>query len=242
MDNRQIIIDHLGAARIEPYLRSAKDNRKKSLALYNWSATMASAIHTDLGITEVLLRNAMDQKLQDWNDEQSHVHAGDSWLLYPPARPLQGLVHNFRTTAVDRAEKDADNRSPSHPRHGQGICHDDALANTTFGLWKHVLPNHKWDANPSNQDNQNRMRIWDEGLKKAFPYIDDPTGRDTYKRVSRLYGLRNRVSHMDSILGQDIGSLAEDAFALVGAIHPSLQEWLTSTSTVGQILKQRPEI
>ncbi|MCQ9356862.1 hypothetical protein [Corynebacterium sp. 70RC1] len=158
-----------------------------------------------------------------------------SWLLEAPASPLRGLTEGKRREALRRARNSAENRSAHHPRHGAAITHDDALANTMFGMWKDILPNHDPDAEPERRENRNRVRMWKEALEAAFPHEVDPDGQTTYWRVAHLHLLRNRVSHMDSLLNVDVLDVIGDVFSLVGSIDPVLEQWLTGTSTVKKI-------
>lgn len=135
---RDAVVGALGAARMAPYLSAADGNKKRALALYRWSVELGASVQVTLGITEVLVRNAMNEKLQEWNRRET---GNPSWLLDAPASPLRGLTQGKRREALRRARKSAGNRSMDHPRYGAEITHDDALANTMFGMWKDILPN-----------------------------------------------------------------------------------------------------
>ncbi|WP_175935884.1 hypothetical protein [Corynebacterium sp. Marseille-P4321] len=236
---RDTVIQYLGTARFAPYLNAAGGNQKTALHLYSWGADLASAIQTTLWMTEVVLRNAMDRQLQVWNERET---GNVSWLLEPPASPLRSLTAGKRTQAIDRAERALAKRSPAHPRFEEPLTHDDILSNATFAMWKDLLPNHLPEANPSNQDNQNRLPMWDECLHLAFPAVEDPEGERTFWRVFHIHGLRNRVSHMDSLLNVDVADIIGDAFDLVGSIDPALRNWISGTSRVSYVLSRRPEI
>lgn len=83
-----------------PYLTAAGGNKKEALALYSWSVELTAAIQETLGITEVILRNAIDNQLQTWNEktlssDQGNKNGGNctiSWLLDTPAAPLRSLT------------------------------------------------------------------------------------------------------------------------------------------------------
>ena len=237
--NRKKIIENLGKPRIEPYLKAAEGNEKHALALYRWGVEMTASIQETLGITEVFLRNSIDAQLQKWNQEKLGQR-NTSWLLEAPASPLRSLTQGKRLEAIRRAKKSADRRPASHFRHGQAITHDDVLAHTMFGMWKDMLPNHTPDADPGKTENKNRLTLWEEAVKGAFPCTDDSSGEKTYWRVAHLHDLRNRVSHMDSLLNVDILDITKDAFALAGSIDSALANWLTSTSTVSAVHRKRP--
>ncbi|WP_262369264.1 hypothetical protein [Corynebacterium urealyticum] len=239
MDNRDFILDSLGAARMEPYLRATNGHKRQALNLYRWSVRLAASVQEVLGITEVLLRNAIDRELQDWNN--ANLPRPQSWLLEKPAAPLRGLIKNNVHKATERAEESRARRKEDHPRRSEPLSHDDVLAHIMFSFWRQVLPNHAPDANRDDQRNKNKLRLWEEAISKAFPHVEDPDGKQTFWRVSHLVELRNRVSHMDSLLHVDIEDVLGDAFALVESIDPQLRVWLTSISTVKEIIKQRPK-
>lgn len=184
MDNREFIIEALGAARLEPYLQETGGHKKQALHLYRWSVRLAASVQEALGLTEVLLRNAVDRELQAWNsDNQS---GATSWLLQPPASPLRGLAKDKIKAARKRAEVSRAQRSAGHPRVGTALSHDDVLAHIMFSFWRHVLPNHAPNANPDDQGNRNRLLLWEQAISQAFPYTEDIDGKLTYWRVSHL--------------------------------------------------------
>ena len=238
MNQRDVVINALGQARLEPYLLEVGGNKKRALNLYRWSVQLSSSIQETLGLTEVLLRNAIDEQLQKWNNKQ--LGKTTSWLLEPPATPLRSLVSRKREEALRRAHSSARLRTAGHPRYSAQTTHDDVLAHTMFGMWKDILPNHTPQSNLNSQKNRNRTQLWKEAVCQAFVYSEDPDGRKTFWRVYHLHGLRNRVSHMDSLLNVDVSDTINDAFNLVESINPQLQQWLSGTSTVRSVLRERP--
>ena len=53
-------------------------------------------------------------------------------------------------------------------------------------------------------------------------------------------GVPSRLLNID--VKDIIKDIIADAFALVGTIDPQLQEWLSGTSSVGAVLRDRPRI
>ena len=233
---RQRIIQALHPARLQPYLDAALGNEKNALSLYVWHIELTAAVHSILGVTEVIVRNAMDAALQTWNNEQTG--RTESWLLVDPESPLKSLSAGKRKSALTRTVQDFAARDPQHARHGVAICHDDVLAHIMFGLWKDLLPNHQPGAGNA-LENVNRKRLWDESLRVAFK-IDDPDGSVTFWRIAHLHQLRNRVSHMEPLLNLQIKDLINDAFALIRSIDESAADWATGISKVSAVLNQRP--
>lgn len=239
MADQSVIISALHPVRMAPYLAETGGNRKKALALYRWHLELTAAVQTVLGVTEVILRNSIDQQLQAWNTQQDPGKT--SWLLYEPASPLRSLTQGKRVQALQRAQNVQQSRPPQHPRHNQPVTHDDVLAQIMFGMWKDILPNHMPNANPNNQDNINRLTLWNDAISKAFPHISDPDGSITFWRVAHLHQLRNRVSHMEPLLTIDVQDIiTNDAFALLASINPVIREWASGSNRVPLLLKQRP--
>ncbi|WP_423185137.1 hypothetical protein [Arthrobacter sp. NyZ413] len=234
---RAALIDSLHRSRLEPYLNVSSGDEKLALSLYGWNLHLTSAFQELLSVVEVVLRNAMDAELQKWNNAE--LGASQSWLLEEPAAPLKSLSQGKRLQAIQNANKAMAKREQAHWRHGQAVTHDDVLAQITFGLWKDLLPNHKDNA-ANNRENQNRTRMWNEALVHAFPNEEDPDGETTFWRVFRLHGLRNRVSHMETLLEVDAAERARDVFALINSISRPAHDWLTGINRVPAVLKTRP--
>lgn len=235
--SRRKVIAALHSSRMQPYLDAAGGNEKLSLSLYRWHLELTAATQQMLGVTEVILRNAMDAQLLRWNSQQG---GGPSWLLSDPEAPLRSLSAGKRKEALRRAQKEADERDPEHRRHGQNIQHDDVLAQVMFGMWKDLLPNHAPGASHATTENKNRARLWGEALQYAFPYETDTDGKLTYWRVAHVHRLRNRVSHMEPLFGLDLRDLMRDAAALINGIDPDVANWVTGLNRVPEVLNRRP--
>lgn len=234
---RAEVIRCLHRTRLDPYLEETDGDERAALALYQWNIQLTAAFQELLSVVEVVLRNTMDAELQKWNNRRLGVD--QSWLLEAPAAPLRSLSQGKRLSALDQAQKAATKRDPGHRRFGHAVNHDDVLAQVTFGLWKDLLPNHVPNAGDTTT-NTNRERMWEEALVHAFPHAHDPEGEKTFWRVFRLHGLRNRVSHMESLLTVDTADRTKDIFDLVGSINDPVRVWLTSINRVPQVVKSRP--
>lgn len=236
MDRRHIV-DRLSAVRMQPFLDECDGNYKDALALYGWHTELSSAVKDVLALTEIFLRNAIDEELLAWN---ARNNGPQSWLLEPPCRPLRSIVSGHRRKAIGRAQAAVDRRPSSHPRHGCAITHDDVLSHTTFGLWRAVLPNHHPDANHDEHINAGRQILWDEAIQSAFPNVPDPDGSITYWNVWHCNDLRNKVAHMDSLLNVDVIAESRRAFELIDSIDHQLATWVTSRSQVSKVFNKRP--
>ncbi len=233
---RQRIISCLHLSRMQPYLDAVAGNQDKALKLYRWNLELTAATQSIIGITEVVLRNAMDRELQAWNLANG---GGASWLLEEPQTPLRGLVSGKRSSALNRASKESIARDPQHTRFGAQITHDDVLAQVMFGMWKDLLPNHAPNAGNS-QENINRERIWNDCLVHAFPNVQDPDGSKTYWTVNHVHMLRNRVSHMEPLLQIDVMDVLRDALRIIRSIDSDVANWVSGGNKVPEVLKNRP--
>lgn len=238
---RKKVIASLHSSRMRPYLDAALQNEVKALSFYQWNMQVTAAVQAVLGVTEVILRNAVDRELQLWNAAQQQ--GGPSWLLSDPAAPLRSLTAGKRIEAKGRADKERDARDAAHLRYGAPITHDDVLAQVMFGMWKDLLPNHHPGANPSGPENLNRAFLWRNAIEKAFPNVNDPDGSVTYWRVAHLHQLRNRVSHMEPLLNVNVADRVREAFDLVRSIDLDVANWVTggAGSQVAAVLKLRPQ-
>lgn len=244
------MLQHLHTARLAHYRSSCADGASDAeiLKLYLWNSELASALNEVLGYAEVAIRHAIDTELCSWS--LSHTGSSD-WIDELENLPL--LKSAFTTTrrnlykAADESRKD---RHAVHPRHGHVINHDDLVAHIMFGTWGQLLPEKfnvrrvHADGTPV-QDLQNladRRELWKQVLHNAFPHVSkDPRGIGVGNKVRALRKLRNRVSHMDSLLYVDVRSLHnQELLSLVNSIDPALRDWLSERSRVLAILDSRP--
>lgn len=239
--DRDEVAHLLSEQRSAPYRTAVGGNLRDALSLYQWHTGLSAALHEQLGVAEVVLRNAMDQQLRIWHQART---GREDWLIEdansPIERPLRDLTKHKREQATSWARSARGHRSPSHPRRSANITHDDVLANITFGLWRELLPNHARGANPNEPRNRGRQILWDQALIHAFPNTTDPTGTDTYWQVSRLHHLRNRVAHMEPLLDIDVEHRVRDLLELVGSVSIPTRNWLSGSNRVPGILKTRP--
>ncbi|MCB4209007.1 hypothetical protein [Arthrobacter sp. UM1] len=212
----------------------AQGNRKEALWLYQWNIRASEAVYAQLSVLEVVLRNAMDRELRDWHAQRR----GDpGWLLARPMEPpLMGLVKD----KADRAFRHAENAKKAAANlDGAPPTHDDVLAQTMFGLWKDLLPNHAQNSAPEAPANVGRQFLWDQALKHAFPEGPEDGGKAVYSIVTRLHELRNRVSHMEPLLRANLSQRMQDAHRLLGFIEPAVREWVSGQNSVPALMRER---
>ncbi|MDV7357683.1 hypothetical protein R4282_32335 [Rhodococcus oxybenzonivorans] len=232
---------HLHPVRLATYTSRCGNDPYLALELYKWNLQLSAAFQQVLAVTEVALRNSIDEQLRIWNAGQPRhsppggTHGRD-WLL-DPARPLNSLTRDSRRTATNHATAADGTRDAAHPRKGVPVTHDDILAQITFGVWPKLLPT------KITTDTSYRARriLWQQALHHAFPHnTNDPNGYIVADRAGRLHGLRNRVSHMEPLLGVNITARHNDALRLLAAISPEVRDWCAGMSTVIEIRRKCP--
>ncbi|SHQ47861.1 hypothetical protein [Mycobacteroides abscessus] len=227
------VLARLHSARLAPYQQRCGSTDHELLALYTWNNHLSAAFQESLATTEVILRCALDEAIRSWNLQQpapQGVGAPTADWLEHPAAPLATIVnHRYRTELMSYATTAKAKRSAGHPRRNAPVTHDDLVSQTTFGLWKRLLPHRR--GNPTNV--QITQVLWTQALRTAFPNLrQDPNGYATANRVRHLHALRNRVAHMENLLDVDIEARHRDMVQLLTAVDADLYHWANASSRV----------
>lgn len=191
---------------------------------------MSGAVYQMLHVVEIVLRNAVDDRLRTWNSAQSDPRTGlqhdAAWLL-DPSRLVERLV---RREEIDKAIQRARLATREASRGLRSFMHDDVLAQLSFGTWRFLLP----DRDPG------RRRLWADALSTGFPHLDRPV-RALVDDVDRLYRLRNRVAHLEPLL--ETGSVVSHVRAarrVLRDIEPAAEKWLVSQQRVTTLAQRKP--
>ncbi|RAV06126.1 hypothetical protein DQP55_24265 [Mycolicibacterium sp. GF69] len=244
------IFKSLHPSRLAHYRSLSGGQDADALALYEWNIEVAAALQDPLGIAEVAVRHAIDTQLCGWS--QQHVGAPE-WIDHRAGIPYLSAPNVFTATRHNlykAADQSRRARPANHPRHGGAITHDDLVAHVMFGTWANLLPE-KFDAgwlDPNGQPVQNpvnlqaRRDLWRNCLHGGFPHVQhDPRGYGTGNKVRDLRKLRNRVSHMDSLLYVDVRHQHDRVLLpLLNSISHELRDWVVGRSKVQTVLTQRP--
>ncbi|MBT2270623.1 Abi family protein [Rhodococcus qingshengii] len=247
-----VLLRHLHEARIAHYRHSCANDATDNdvVQLYLWNSELAAALSEVLGFVEVALRHTIDMQLRAWSVEQC---GSDLWIDHLDALPtLQRSFATSRRNLYKAADESRKDRRSDHPRRGEEINHDDLLAHVMFGTWGKLLPE-KFNPRKRHADGtyvqdernlQARRELWKCCLHKAFPEVAmDPRGFGTGNKVRDLRKLRNRVSHMDSLLYVNVGSMHDQVLMpLLNSIDNELRDWALARSRVKKILAERPSM
>ncbi len=129
----ELVLHHrISPERLAPYIRETP-TLHEAIRLYRWNIDLSGAVYEDLHVFEVVLRNAIDEQLCNWNatqpePESGQLHSSD-WLLDPSAlllrsagRDMPDVAHSNPPHAGHRANvnpytKTSLPQCPSEPRH-----------------------------------------------------------------------------------------------------------------------------
>lgn len=241
------VLKQLHESRLVHY-RAQCSTDDEVLGLYVWNVQMAAALSEVLGIAEVAVRHAIDTQLCAWSQ---NLTGNAEWLDEVKQLPnLNEALNTTRRNLYKAADESRKARPVHHPRHQAAINHDDLVAHIMFGTWGSLLPE-KFQAkrvDPQGNPIQNhnnlaaRRQLWRDCLQLGFPNVrQDPRGFNTGNKVRDLRRLRNRVSHMDSLLFVNITN-AHDLvlMPLLNSISFDLRDWALEHSRVHDVLARRP--
>lgn len=233
----------LGEARMSTYRNACDGSDFAAMALYEWNLRISAAFQEILMTLEVALRNAIDEQLSVWNQDQSGNFRNQgrlftrSWIENP-ATPLHGMMQDAIAEATRQAVAASGRRQKDHPRRKVKPTHDDVLSQISFGKWTSLMP---YGTNGRLKATR-YTALWEESLAQVFPHAPqgDRGMRDVAARLHRLHHLRNRIAHGENILSAQPEHRLIDAFFIVKYMDPALGDWLMKISRVRAVSKQRP--
>lgn len=176
--------------------------------LYAMDMRLAAAAFKALHMAEVVVRNAMDRELRRWNAAAGH---GEEWTITPA-----GLLRScFYNDAEDLAKA---REHASKAITTRDICHDDVLAQLSFGAWRYLMP--------PNRPHLAKDRIWDEAISHAFTNRSPNSPRSSLtKSVSIVYDLRNRVAHHEPVFHLDLQAKRRNIKDVIDAVSRDAKRW-----------------
>lgn len=197
------------AARMEPYLKHCNGDVAKAFRLYAWNVEVSAALNGPLGCLEVVLRNALHERLAAmvgrsdwWRDRRVDLHDVAEGLL------------------ADAATKLARGGKPAVP--------DAMVAELHFGFWIALL----------GKGRNYETTLWRPALRHAFPHYSGGR-RDLHWRLDAMRLLRNRISHAEPIHERHIKADHGTILDLIGYISPPAVEYVRRHDRVERVLRRR---
>ena len=198
---------------MHPYLVEMQSHPGRALDLYRWNSELSSSFWPLISVTEVSLRNAVDESLGQWCQNNGGHR---DWLLYIDQAPLDlkdefgGKARTFRGRAED-AKK---------------------IRDTGTGL---VIGSHP-RKRPLNQ--RRRERLWNAVIRQAF--LSNVQPHALAADLNRLRLFRNRIAHHEPIFAVEYRSHRNDLLRLLGSVAPPVHQWYTSTDHLPKVFKNDP--
>ncbi|MDI2031524.1 CAAX protease [Saccharopolyspora sp. TS4A08] len=220
----------LSAERLGTYYEAALQCGCSPLHLCLLGGELATSFYRDLGVVEVVLRNAMNDRLAEMY--------GPQWWADDQLLDERGQV------AIAKAWKD-------------GACGGDSspgrlIAQLTMGFWVHLLePGGFVGQKPFRQRRYYDATLWRPALRFAFP--GSPQIRsDVHALAQRVYALRNRIAHCEPVISgfrvpgtkvrRSPAEIHEDLITLVRWISEPVGHWLADRSRTPGILARVTEL
>ena len=208
----QTLEHHISPARLAPY-RSATPNDDSAVQLYEWNARMSAALWETIGHVEILVRNAMHQRLTAWSIA---TFGQPRWYL-DPGQVLTPEHLNDVRRARQRATR---TRTGVRPETTGRV-----VAELSFGFWRFLVAKHY------------TRTLWQPCLHRAFP---GKSHRQVHDALRELHLLRNRCAHHEPIHQLPIQQLHTAALEVAGWISVSGRRWVATRSRCARYLAQRP--
>ncbi len=202
----------ISAPRFGTYLSAAGHDPAYALGLYLYNARLAKSLLYPLHMAEVSLRNGVHALLTELY--------GKDW---PTDVTFRGILTPESLQALDKAIARAGEEKGPNPSPGQ------IVATLTFDFWSNLF-RPEYDR-----------PIWQVHLRKVLPHL--PKGRtraDVQTVVKAINRLRNRIAHHEPIFRWDVSGSYRTIVDLIGARCPVTADWVKHHSTVGAVLRSKP--
>jgi hypothetical protein len=196
-------------ARMEPYIKHCNGDGARALRLYTWNVEVSAALSGPLGCLEVVLRNALHNRLAVMTGR------ADWWL-------------GSRVDLHDVAKGLLAEAATKLSRRGKSGEPDAMVAELHFGFWIALL----------GKGRNYETRLWRPTLRHAFPHYPGGR-RDLHWRLDAMRLLRNRISHAEPIHERHIKADRETILDLIGYMSPPAAQYVQRHDRVERVLRRR---
>ena len=198
--------------RLQSYEAATGGDPVRTLALYDWNLQISAAFFEDLATAEVVLRNAIDQRLR---------------RRYQAVAAAQPWYDQMRLS--DAARGKLDNAKQKILISGGQLDQDSVVAELTMGFWRFLLTSTYQSTVWPFVQNAFREQ---SGAAVARVRVDTKAGT--------LYGLRNRVAHHEPVFNLNLPARHADLLEFTAWICPDTSAWIAGRSRFHQVLAIRP--
>lgn len=200
----------ISTERFAPYRAAAGNDSRRAISLYEKNAELSAAFWIVLCDVEILVRNAMHERLTAWSVAR---YGRPAWYLD------HGKVFNEQTIIdIDKARHHlVANGRPETPGR--------VVSELPLGFWRFLL------------SGRYERSLWLPCLRDAFPGIKGRGMRQDVHDVMRdLHVLRNRIAHHEPIHNRPLGKLHEQALTVAEWVCPVTRQWMARRSRVPTLL------
>lgn len=185
------LLEVMSAPRLSPYRDFFKPATDQQLVgYYLWAQSLSAAVHPLIGLTEIVLRNAIHSSL-------SNACSGNTSASYPW---YDKSVHDglsLRGKSLEKVEELLyhDPKGPNRMRLLQQPSPDKVISELTFGFWPNIMEslNQKYAPRAFTEvfqhHPQSKPKHW------SFPANREPV----VLQMKRIQSLRNRVCHFEAL-------------------------------------------
>jgi hypothetical protein len=200
----------ISAERLAPYRAAVAGDLLGAVSLYEKNTELSAAFWAVLCDLEILVRNAMHDKLTAWSVAR---YGQPGWYLG------HGDVFNVQTAGdIDMARRHlAANGRPETPGR--------VVAELPLGFWRFLL------------SSRYERSLWLPCLRGAFPGIQGRgMRRDVHDAMRELHLLRNRIAHHEPIHNRPLGRLHDLTLTAAGWVCPVTRQWMADRSRVPALI------
>lgn len=196
------------------------------VSLYIWDERLAKAYLEDVSHIEVLLRNFISERVAA-DCERKTDGVDRDWFDHPE---LYNLNDEFKR-ALDKVR-----RRLAHER--KTPSYDGIVAGLSMDTWRFLLVKR---LEPTV------WRALRDKRNGGMPYYPGQNRMIFEGHVNRVYKLRNRCSHQEHLVGNNLSeesdyldSLSESISWIAKRIEPDAADWILANSRVAEVRSQRP--
>ena len=239
----------LSEQRFATYLKEAQDDETLALELYLYNLRLAQSLLLPLNITEVTLRNTVDEVLtskfgHDWHlsyhfryhvlnkkSRQSLDEATERIRQKKHEKIITETAFKFWVNQLLRKKvKNNDILDEEKIRIKQNN-RGKVIAETTFGLWSNLLTQKEYGD-----------IIWGTKIYVPFPNLKKNESLRTVRRlVQEIHPLRNRIAHHEPILDMNVPDLYKKMVRLTQMQSNITAQWIEQHSTIDAAIKTKPK-
>jgi hypothetical protein len=160
----------ISPARLSLYLEQSGGSKNDALVLYCWNTSLCQALYWPLHAFEIVLRNAMAEKIRDAHGSAWY----DDLTLFSTSRKIPAAKE---IEQVEKAKNKLDDA-------GKPYNHDNIVAVSTLGFW-HGLLKLEYET-----------KLWTPFFEDLLEVAER---EEAWRKINQLKRLRNNVAHYEPI-------------------------------------------